>query len=697
MNTEIIIDRMARSLKPISRLLVLLICCAFFVSTASAQQTPGGTVISNQASATYGDGTNSFSTVSNVITVTVSNVSGITITPDAGSHATIIPGQLGVLYTFRVTNTGNFADQVRFLQSGASIQITGAGTIFAAVIDVDGGGTIDGTDTDILANGADVLSASILQNGYVDVIVSVNVNGNAAPASSINIQLGDATTGSPTYDNQAAGTISAHEIRTVSGSSVNGLREARGDISAVIDTDALLVLSLTAPAGPVALGSDITYSWQVCNTNGLRDAQSTTLTNAPGGSNTGVFMIVPIPVGTAVKSGQSFPAGTLYSVSPLTDLPRTVATYTTGAPADLTTVRRVAFRVGATLGLGTCATAVPLVVTIITTDATLDIYEIGDTFSMNNVTLQLTDQSGDTVANIGDGNANFSEGAAAGNVDGDGIVQTTLVTRTGAALIGPLNTPTAVGPVNNNDDYTNRSITTGIAGIAFGGTTSADGTIVYSNTLRNTGNANDTFVITRQSSTAGFTVEISVNGLGTDYVTMTTNSVSLAIAYNTNATILVRVTAPSGTAILQASGFDVVIRSTSTLTSSAYNETIDRLYTGFLRMVKTAPVTNGTGVGGATDPVPGAVIEYTIVYTNISSTGGTGNLQLTVTNLVITENGSAGTNNWGTTTDHVTGSASDTLGGTITGNTAPSSVLTDTITSLAPQATGTFKFRRVIH
>lgn len=696
MNTPRQKIRVASAARPWAYLIALLSCCALLVSTTSAQQTAGGTAIQNQASASYSDGNgNDFSSVSNTVTVTVSNVSGLTITPDAGTHATIIPGQQGVLYTFRVTNSGNFADQVRFLQSGASIQITGAGTIFAAVIDVDGSGTNNSGDTDIFANGADVLSASILQNGYIDVIVSVNVNGNAAPASSINIQIGDAVNG-PTYDNQAADTtISAHEIRTVSGSSVNGLREARGDISALIDTDALLVLSLTAPAGPVALGTDITYSWQVCNTNGLRDAQATTLTNAPGGSNTGVFMIVPIPVGTAVKSGQSFPAGTLYSVSPLTDLPRTVAAYTTTAPGDLTTVRRMAFRVGATLALGTCATAVPLVVTITTTDATLDIYEIGDTFAMNNVTLQLTDQSGDTAANVGDGNADFNEGTS-GDGDGDGIVQTTLVIRTGAALIGPLNTPNAVGPVDSNDDYTNRSITTGIAGIAFPGVTSSDGTIVYSNTLRNTGNADDTFVITRQSSTAGFTVEISVNGLGTDYVTMTTNSVSLPIAYNSNKTILVRITAPAGTAVLQAGGFAATIRSTPTLTPAAYNETIDRLYTGFLRMVKTAPVTNGTGVGGANDPVPGAVIEYTIVYTNISSTGGTGNSQLTVTNLVITENGSTGSNNWGATTTHVAGSASDTLLGTIVGDSALSSLLTVSIPTLGPQATGTFKFRRVI-
>ena len=57
------------------RLLVAaLIVLAFFGRAAA--QTPGGTVISNQASASYSDGTNTYETVSNTVTVTVSNVSG---------------------------------------------------------------------------------------------------------------------------------------------------------------------------------------------------------------------------------------------------------------------------------------------------------------------------------------------------------------------------------------------------------------------------------------------------------------------------------------------------------------------------------------------------------------------------------------------------------------------------------------------
>src|SRR5256714_14547739 len=98
-------------------LIAALMALAFFGRTVA--QTPGGTTISNQASATYSDGTNSYSTVSNTVTVTVSNVSGLTITPDGGSNPTVVAGQTAVLFNFTVSNTGNFTDKVHFVAGGA--------------------------------------------------------------------------------------------------------------------------------------------------------------------------------------------------------------------------------------------------------------------------------------------------------------------------------------------------------------------------------------------------------------------------------------------------------------------------------------------------------------------------------------------------------------------------------------------------
>src|SRR6185436_18261699 len=158
-----------------------------------------------------------------------------------------------------------------------------------------------------------VVSANSAQNGNIHGLVEASINSGATSGQSVQMRLGDAAGGSP-YDNQAADS-SANEVRTVAGSSVNGLREARGDISANVVNDTLLQLTLTAPAGPVNLGSDITYGWQACN-NGARDAAGVTLN-----ASTQVYIIAPIPARTVLKSGQTFPAGTLYTTSALSTAP----------------------------------------------------------------------------------------------------------------------------------------------------------------------------------------------------------------------------------------------------------------------------------------------------------------------------------------------------------------------------------------
>jgi hypothetical protein len=664
-------------------LVAVAIACALSAHTVA--QTAGGTVISNQASATYSDGTNSYSTVSNTVTVTVSNVSGLAITPDAGSNPTVVAGQTAVLYNFTVTNTGNFTDQVRFLASGASVRVVGPGSVTRAVIDVDNSSTINAGDTDIKTNGADVLSANIAQNGTIHVLVEASVDAGATAGQTVQILLGDAATGSPSFDNQAADS-SANEVRTVSGASVNGLREARGDISATVVNDALLQLTLTAPAGPVNLGSDITYTWQVAN-NGVPATTGVTL----NGSSQ-VYIIAPIPARTVLKSGQTFPAGTLYTTSPLTTAPL-AATWSTTAPSPLSNTTRIAFPVGATLaGGGATSSAINMVVTVNTgIDASVPIDEIGDVFGQNSLGTTITDQSGDATSNNGDGNADFNEGYVAGA--GHGVIQQTTLTQVGSVLVGPSGAPGAVGPTDSNDDYSNKSVNTGIAGVAPGGVTTASGQLVYVNTIQNTGNASDTYTIDAPTVPAGFTVEVSTNG-GTSYTTVSGGgSVSLTIAFGASANINVRITEPSGKTVL--TGYDTIVRVTSTITPASNNMTIDRLYTGFVRLDKASSVSNGTGVGAATDPVPGAVITYTITYTNVSTSNGDANcVKLTASNVVISEDGLSAPNNWGTYTTN-SGSPSDSGAGTVV--TVSATKYTDTIASLAPGASAAFTFKRSIN
>jgi hypothetical protein len=260
----------------------------------------------------------------------------------------------------------------------------------------------------------------------------------------------------------------------------------------------------------------------------------------------------------------------------------------------------------------------------------------------------------------------------------------------GDVLIGPCGVPGAMGPAGVDDDFTNRSVNTGIANVPPGGVTTAAGTIVFRNTIQNTGGADDTFVISAPIVPAGFTVEISVNnGESYSIVEPQGRGVAFPLAYRAAGIVLVRVTAPAGLKIL--TGFDVVIRATSTATVTAANETIDRLYTGFIRLDKSSAVVNGSG--NATVAAPGAEIEFAITYSNITTAAGVGNSLLTAYNLVISENGNATPNNWGQTTEHITG-ASDTQGGVIIGDRVGSTSLTDIITALEPGQTGVFKFKR---
>src|SRR5258706_1061946 len=128
---------------------ILALSCTFITQTTIAQ-TPGGTAIENRASVVFTDSDgNPFTAVSNTVTTTVANVSGLTITPDAGTRPNIVAGQTGVNFTFPVTHSGNFAHPGRFLSRGASVTLTRPGGVTAAALYVKGNGVVDAGETAI--------------------------------------------------------------------------------------------------------------------------------------------------------------------------------------------------------------------------------------------------------------------------------------------------------------------------------------------------------------------------------------------------------------------------------------------------------------------------------------------------------------------------------------------------------------------
>jgi hypothetical protein len=146
----------------------------------------------------------------------------------------------------------------------------------------------------------------------------------------------------------------------------------------------------------------------------------------------------------------------------------------------------------------------------------------------------------------------------------------------------------------------------------------------------------------------------------------------------------------------------------------AKNITIDRLYTGFLKMQKEAQVykiENGITTivspfsSSAPKAAPGEYIEYRINYSNISEAVPTGSnsVGLAASNINILEKGDIpGGNNWATTTTHKPNTAQDSNGvikydngASKNSDTAIAEYL-DTVPTLAPGAFGQFTFTRQV-
>lgn len=264
-------------------------------------------------------------------------------------------------------------------------------------------------------------------------------------------------------------------------------------------------------------------------------------------------------------------------------------------------------------------------------------------------------------------------------------------TWTAGVLLGPCGSPAARGPIGTDDDFTNRAIDAG-AVIIRDGQTLSQATVVFRNTLENTGPRDDAFIVNSPAAPAGFRVEVSTD-FGNSYTPLDAGSqnVTIPVSYRASSTFFVRVTAPPGVRVLN--GYDVVIRARSTVDPTIANETIDRLYAGFIRLeVKTTVVGAALNVEVAR-AVPGSEIEFVVTYMNISSAAGEGNSLLTAYNLVIHQDGNAAPNNWGSVTEHVVG-ASDNQGGLIVGDREGSTSLTDIVMLLDPGRSGVFRFRR---
>jgi hypothetical protein len=334
---------------------------------------------------------------------------------------------------------------------------------------------------------------------------------------------------------------------------------------------------------------------------------------------------------------------------------------------------------------------------------------------------------------------------------------------------GPENQPTATGPSGGiDDDFTNKSVTIDTTQAQWtGGPNSTPNTVnppstgftnsVSQGTPPSGVTARPQYVALLPTSPVnktdlpdGTIVKIVANGVTVAYtyaqstgdftpVVAGTLPLNLTVPVTGNVDYGVEIDLPAGTA--QMTGFPVSITSfangapavinptTGAETfpavvlaagdkdvingTDAQNITIDRLYTGFLKMEKQAQVYKIDGgvttiVSPFSSSAPkaeaGQYIEYRIKYSNISESApaGSNSVGLAANNIKILENGSTGGNNWAAVTTHKPNTAQDGNGvisydnGAKTNSDTVIGEYLDTVPTLAPGAFGTFTFTRQV-
>ncbi|AFY49182.1 hypothetical protein Nos7524_3387 [Nostoc sp. PCC 7524] len=338
-----------------------------------------------------------------------------------------------------------------------------------------------------------------------------------------------------------------------------------------------------------------------------------------------------------------------------------------------------------------------------------------------------------------------------------------------AVLNGPDGFPAAVGPTDNNDDFTNKS--SNVPANTTPGTLIDPNVVNFTNTVRNDSSQpeNISLIPTPPANVGnlpnGTFVTISANN-GATTATYTYNNGAFTftngngvvggnpvgannpvridnVAANGTANYTVDVDVPAGTPLSTDPGFErgfpvpitafIDTNANGLADDAAFNISINRVYTGYLQLLKQSRILQGTGpaVQGADGtlstvpktPAPGNIIEYVIQYRNISEPDvGTNNVILRAGSVVITEDGTVLPNNWARDNDsngaidtsHVLGSvqgagtiqyfsgdpATNLLGGEQSGTTAANDVtryihtLTNPVT---PGQTGTFIFQRKVN
>ncbi|GEM83581.1 beta strand repeat-containing protein [Meiothermus hypogaeus] len=266
-----------------NKLFALLVAALVLFGAVMAQQTPAGTNISNQASASYIDSAGQArTTTSNQVITVVQQVYSFSITPDGtqaapGQTRNALPGA-PVYFSYTVSNTGNGSDTINL----TTVQDTGDNFDLgstAIYLDANCNGTIDpGENTPIT-------SVNLTRQGTPGASACVIVAGTI-PASATNGQFGNLN-------------LSGTSAGSPSVTDTNNWARATATTAA-----ALTATKSASPAGSVSPGSNITYTISGSNVGG-----SAASGVSVSGLGTGILISDAIPNGLTVSTAPTGSAG----------------------------------------------------------------------------------------------------------------------------------------------------------------------------------------------------------------------------------------------------------------------------------------------------------------------------------------------------------------------------------------------------
>ncbi|MCD6380334.1 hypothetical protein J7M07_07830 [bacterium] len=558
-------------------LMVLLASTLMLVTTAQAQ-TPAGTTIRNQASATFQDQIgNTYMATSNEVTTIVLPVYGVSILPDDSGETppttpalvqAAIPGQT-VYYSYNLSNSGNDNDSYSIeplLDAVNTTMTLGLGDI-NIYHDLNGNGVLDGGEPTISSGGTPGNLGPIAAGNTVNLLVSYQVPAGAVAGE--------------------VGYVGIQATSAGDGTQIDTRNYNRTDVV----SDATITASMMGLPANVDPGNTATYAVTGSNV-GNDDAHGVTV---PSVTLTGVLIYDILPIDPS--SGNPLALSGLPSGAPAggTVLYLPTGSSTAGSPE--------------TWGWSLSGAAGDIAVAYITNgDMT-----IGQNYSFTYDVVIPVGMPAGIINN--DGSVAYVDNNP---VTPDPIIVTTNNTQINVnalanVLIGPNGLPAAGTPPNYNDD--SQAVAQAYAN------TSVD----FTNTVRNDGNAADEINITLDATStvpAAWNVQFFRN----DGVTPLSDSGSDGIgdvgSVGAGATVdfIVRVSVP-GDAV--AGGpYLAVVNAESANDPTVYNLTTDEITLVNPAAVEIgnydgAPGIDNTPVNQNTDP--GNTVDFPL---DIVNTGG---------------------------------------------------------------------------